>query len=217
MIMAYTKIFNDLLTIFPYEIIFKILITHKGLQHPTIKLLQPTLLNFHTIREMRQNKFDSYVLSCQEPQTDFYIQDEDWRRDHIERLTFNFNCNKSILYKDLINLNSYRISLNSPLTLFSSVKRYCWWDKKDCLFWDYILKVSRREGIMEFENIIEYHQRRLEEGGHERVPEKRNKISDEIIIDENKWLYSFGRIISDIQKFIILVDDEATSIYKTKK
>ena len=59
--MTYNKIFDILLTIFPYEIVFKILITHKGLQHPTIKLLQPQLKFCHDKRSIMKKIIESGV------------------------------------------------------------------------------------------------------------------------------------------------------------
>ena len=190
--MTYNKIFDTLLTIFPYEIVFKILITHKGLEHPTIKLLQPKLLQFKIIRKKRQEEFNLKILRWRERNTQLFIEDQ----------IFQFNSFESILYKDLININSRR-QTEYPYT-------------NQHYFFKYINMVSRREGIIKLEEMIQCDRRKFVERGGDitKIPEiRRNeRTSHQIIIQEDIWLYGFGRIISDIQKFITLVDDNATII-----
>ena len=76
--------------------------------------------------------------------------------------------------------------------------------------------VSRREGIIKLEEMIQCDRRKFVERGGDitKIPEiRRNeRTSHQFIIQEDIWLYGFGRIISDIQKFITLVDDNATII-----
>ena len=61
--MTYNKIFDILLTIFPYEIVFKILITHKGLRHPIIKLLEPQFEFYNRLRSEEDEFKERTILS----------------------------------------------------------------------------------------------------------------------------------------------------------